>query len=104
MKKHNLFRFIIIGVLLVIVSLIVVSCSSSTETSATPTKAPAAATEAPAVAPEPTSPPEPELEGSAIRGGQLYDKWWAVSAGGEDAEHSHEDHEHAGGAPESDHP
>ncbi len=50
-----------------------------------------AATEEPTEAPQPTSPPEatspaePSLEGDAVRGGLLYDKWWVVSEAAESA-------------------
>ena len=49
---------------------------------------------------EPTTPPEPALEGDPVRGGLLYDKWWVVTAEGEETE----EHEGKAGEPEGDHP
>ena len=43
-----------------------------------PTAAPATAVPATPAPVEPTTPPEPELTGDPIRGGLLYDQWWAV--------------------------
>lgn len=50
--------------------------------------------------PEPTSPPEPE--GDPVRGGLLYDTWWAVLESGEEMAEPGEAHEAQG--PEADHP
>ena len=64
----------------------------------------------------PTSPPKsaepqgPELEGDPVRGGQLYDTWWAVG-GDAEGEHMEDEpmeggdaHEHEGSGPDEDHP
>ncbi|MFQ5435980.1 MAG: c-type cytochrome, partial [Anaerolineae bacterium] len=45
-----------------------------------------------------------ELAGDPVRGGLLYDKWWAVQAADNADEHDHDDHEATSGAPEGDHP
>ena len=47
---------------------------------------------------------EASLSGNSVRGGLLYDKWWAVSAGEEEHEHEGDDHDELGQKPEGDHP
>ena len=105
MNKNVLRRMIMIGLLLALFALAVVSCSSD-EPTAVPTEASPPPTEAPEVVEEPVAPEEPELEGDSVRGGLLYDKWWAVLAAAEEADHDHEedDHDAPGAAPEGDHP
>ena len=73
MKKHlTMTRFVLV-LALVLVSLLIVSCGSSAPATTAPEEA-----AAPTTPPEPTSPPEPELEGDVVRGGLLYDEWWAA--------------------------
>ncbi|MFQ5616141.1 MAG: hypothetical protein ACE5GO_06745, partial [Anaerolineales bacterium] len=72
MKKHLIPTKILTILALVLAGLVVVSCTTAAEP-----------TEAPTTAPQPTSPPADEhddehLEGDPVRGGLLYDKWWAV--------------------------
>jgi thiosulfate dehydrogenase len=72
-KKHLIATgFVIISVLMVI-SLLLVGCGASDSATTAPEQA-----AAPTTAPEPTTPPEPELAGDVVRGGLLYDQWWAV--------------------------
>jgi thiosulfate dehydrogenase len=73
MSKHLTARMIVTGALLLLVSIVVAGCTSST-----PTSAPVATT-------EPTSAPAPEVAGDPVRGGLLYDEWWAVIGADEPA-------------------
>jgi len=88
-----------IGALLVVVSLVIAGCRGA-QPQPTPESKP------PTAVPEPTSPPEPELEGDPVRGGLLYDKWWAVSGVEFRAEEheEEEEHEHEAKGPTTDHP
>lgn len=94
MIKNNS-RIIFISLVFVLVGLLAAGCASQATTDA-PAEAPG-----PTSPPEVSSPPESSLEGDRVRGGLLYDKWWAV---GEEDDHEHDDHEASGAAPEGDHP
>jgi len=98
------------GMALLAVALALTGCGGE-ETAEQATAAPVEATAAPV---EATAKPEeaagPALEGNPVRGGQLYDEWWAVA---EPDEAMHEDehmdegeheHEHEASGPETDHP
>lgn len=115
MEKRSTTAIIVIGLLLASISLLVVSCAGR----ATPEPAQAPTSTSP---PEPTAPPEEEevqteeakqepaeameeLTGDPVRGGLLYDEWWAVAAAGEAEEHEHEEEgEHEAAGPTTDQP
>jgi len=109
MKKRIPMKAIGISLFPVLLVLALMGCSSA-EPAEEPTEAPPAATSASGEVEEtqaaegPTAPEASELEGDPVRGGQLYDTWWAVVAEAEEDEHSHDEHEDAAGAPEGDHP
>jgi cytochrome c553 len=97
MKNHLTFKILVSSIVLVTVGILVGCGSSATATPVPPTAAPTAA---------PTDTPElaeaSELTGDLVRGGQLYDEWWAAP---EEEEHEgEEEHEHEAAGPESDHP
>lgn len=78
MKKFLLINMMAVGSLLVVVSLALAGCGpQAPPTAAVPTSAP---TEVPAVEQEAEAVEqvEAELVGDAVRGGLLYDEWWAV--------------------------
>ncbi len=105
MNKYLTTAKVIIGIVLLLVSLVVIGCGSTPA----PTQAPA-----PTTPPETTSDDQDEsgeadeameaMAGDPVRGGLLYDKWWAVAAVEEEEGDEHEDHEGAAEAPEGDHP
>ena len=83
MKMNLKAGMIIYGTLLVVIAVV-----SGCATPATPTSAPEVApttppTAVPAAAVPPTAPPAdtpaPELVGDPVRGGLMYDKWWAAA-------------------------
>ncbi|MGB3713274.1 MAG: c-type cytochrome [Candidatus Promineifilaceae bacterium] len=95
MNKHFTIRLLLTSIFLITFSLAVIGCSSDEPAEEQEEAAPSAP-EATDEAEEPTAPAEPALEGNPVRGGQLYDEWWAVA--------EEDDHEAASGAPEGDHP
>ncbi len=107
MKKHRM-HFSIISVLLFILAGIMVGCASQPQTS------PPEVTQPPVVEEtvdthDTTSSQEDEhmeIEGDLIRGGLLYDKWWAAREEGEEGEEHVEgdEHGHEAEGPEGDHP
>lgn len=110
MNRRVTLHILLTGLFLVLFSLVLIGCSTA-EPTAVPAEQPQSPTEAPVEAPPEAEEPPPleetELEGNPIRGGLLYDQWWAVSASGEEAEHGHEEedaHESGGEAPDGDHP
>jgi mono/diheme cytochrome c family protein len=107
MNKYSMFRMLAIGLLLVFVSLVIVGCSAQEEPTPVPDSA-ATTEEVADVAGEESeeemAAAQPELEGNPVRGGLLYDMWWAVLASGEEDEHQHDEHEGSSAAPDSDHP
>jgi hypothetical protein len=77
MKNKQITRIVETGVTLALIALVAISCTTPTTA---PTSAPAATT-APTAVPATTAPtdvPAPELAGDSVRGGLLYDEWWAV--------------------------
>ena len=93
MKKHLITTgFVTISVLIVI-SLLLMGCGASDSATTAPE---------PTSPPELTTPPEPELAGDAVRGGLLYDEWWAA-LDEEEGEHN-EEGEHDAAGPDTDHP
>jgi mono/diheme cytochrome c family protein len=113
MEKRSATAMIVVCLLLVLLSLVVVGCGGG----ATPEP-----TQAPTSPPESTAAPQEEevqaaaaeheetmgaLTGDPVRGGLLYDMWWAVAAAEEADEHEHEgegEHEHELAGPTTDHP
>jgi len=75
--KNRLTTGMIVTGALMLVGLVVVGCT-------TPAAAPTATSAPPPAA---TAPPAPELTGDPVRGGLLYDKWWAVPAMEGEEEH-----------------
>jgi thiosulfate dehydrogenase len=95
--RKNIDNWLLIGALIVIFSLAITGCASPTTE---PTEEPAAVE--PSEEDEHTEDEHAEaLEGDVVRGGLLYDKWWAVEASDE---HEHDDHEGSAGAPDGDQP
>lgn len=77
MKKQRWLETLITRLLILVLGLVIVSCGS--EEAATSTAEPVEE-EPTAVQEEPVEEPtiESELEGDAVRGGLMYDKWWVV--------------------------
>ncbi|HET7087304.1 MAG TPA: hypothetical protein VFL17_01505, partial [Anaerolineae bacterium] len=92
MKDHLRIGIVVTGALLMLVGLVVVACTPAGPTATTAPTTPAG----PAATTAPTTPPEPELAGDAVRGGQLYDTWWAVAPMEEEEHKEGEEHEAAG--------
>ena len=96
MKTQTYKFLLVVGSLLLAASLALAACGGAAQTPAVQPTAP----------PQPTTQPETALEGDAVRGGLLYDKWWTVDleVGGHATEAGEEEHEHEASSPEGDHP
>lgn len=101
-------RWMLFGALLVILSIVIAGCAApTTEPKEEPTTVESSSQAEEQEEAEHTDEEEhaegeehdEALEGDPVRGGLLYDKWWAVESSDD-----HDDHEGESGAPESDHP
>lgn len=109
--KKNTSIWMLLGAFIVIFCILIVGCATPTTEPVTEPTVAESSSEGEEITEEETSTEEGEhtegeehpetMEGDPVRGGLLYDKWWAVESGDE---HEHDDHEGSSSSPEGDHP
>lgn len=103
MKKQTFRNLMMVVAMLVISSLIILGCTPAAEPIAEPSVEEPVATEEEHAATEEEH--DEALEANPVRGGLLYDMWWAVEESNDHMEsEDHMDHDSSSGAPEGDHP